>query len=442
VPPQSPDDPARQGALPAPTRSGAHDLAFADDLTGLANRRYLRRLFETEWEALVHRHGRVALMLLDLDLFKEVNDTYGHLAGDAVLRSTARRLRESFRDEDRVVRYGGDEFVVVLPGAGDDEARALAERARSALATERWIDPATGRTIELPLSFSIGVAAAPEDGQAGEEVLAVADRQLYEEKRARRAALESVLGPGARRGAPRGLLVAGGALAAAALAAFVWLSRPQPLAPPALPLENVERLVAAEEVERREAELRDLREEVERLRAALAGAGSSGERERFAGRIRELEAALAARAAAGPPPAPSGTPPPAAPAERVQPPPARAPEPSPLPAPTAAPPAPAPAAPAPVPRTVAPQLVGHRPPVYPALALSRGLEARVDFRVRVGRDGQVIGVTPLGAPAGAGFDEAARVAALSATYRPGTRDGVPVEMETTLRIEFKQRPER
>jgi protein TonB len=95
--------------------------------------------------------------------------------------------------------------------------------------------------------------------------------------------------------------------------------------------------------------------------------------------------------------------------------------------------------PATAPVFVEPALVRHQPAVYPALARLRGLEGAVEFRIRVDAQGRVVYLEPLPPPAGYGFDEAARVAARSAVYRPATRDGVAVEGETRLRIEFRLR---
>jgi TonB family protein len=408
--------------------------ALSDDLTGALNRRYLRELFEREWDALVAEHGRVALLVLDLDGFKPVNDRFGHLVGDAVLRAVSARLRSAFRDDDRLVRYGGDEFVVVLPGAGAVEARSLAERARDALADEAWADPATGRAVEPRVSFSIGVAAAPFDGANGDEVLAAADRRLYEEKGRRRSTRRKP-----RRRA-RALLAAMLAVTVVAAGVTLWrvLARPEV---PDVGAVTPPRAFAPSDARR---EVERLRAEVERLSSALARERSATDRERFERRIRELETALveaergeprpaalpAAPAAPQPVPSSSSSPAGAAPAGRA-PVPLEAGARSGVPVEAAAAEA---AARAPV--LAPPQLVSHRSPVYPLVALERRLEATVELRLRVDEGGRVIGVEPVGPPKSFGFDEAARRAAFSAVYRPGTRDGVAVPMETTLTIRF------
>jgi len=411
----------------------APEPALSDDLTGALNRRYLRELFEREWDELLAEHGRVALLVLDLDGFKPVNDRFGHLVGDAVLRAVSARLRGAFRDDDRLVRYGGDEFVVVLPGAGAVEARSLAERAREALAREAWDDPATGREVEPRVSFSIGVAAAPFDGASGDEVLATADRRLYEEKALRRAARRR------RRRRAQLTLAAVLTVTVAAAVATGWqvLARPEAPEVGAVAPRAFAPLDARREVER-------LRAEVERLSSALAKERSAVDREPYERRIRELEAALAAAergepgGAAVEPGAPGPLrPQPAAPGANVPPDSPRSPA-TPEPGARSGGEAAAPvAAPSPrVPAVVPPQLVSHQPPVYPLLALQRGLEATVELRLRVDESGRVTAVEPVGAPRSFGFDDAARRAALSAVYRPGTRDGVAVPMETTLTIRF------
>ncbi len=168
-----------------PSPFDTRDIAFLDDLTGLSNRRFANRLLEDDWPALLERYGELSLILIDLDGFKEVNDVYGHAAGDEILKVVAGLLRQHFRQEDLVARYGGDEFLVALPGAGQDSAAALADRARAAVDATAFSTAPNGTKIATPLSFSMGVAASPADGNVGTAVVAAADRRLYEDKRAR-----------------------------------------------------------------------------------------------------------------------------------------------------------------------------------------------------------------------------------------------------------------
>ncbi|MGC8872851.1 MAG: diguanylate cyclase [Chloroflexia bacterium] len=153
------------------------ERAMRDSLTGLYNHAHLRERLREEVER-ARREGRtLALLMLDLDHFKQLNDTYGHLLGDAALRSVAQVLRRQTREYDVAGRYGGEEFVVVLPGAGEDEAREVAERIRTG------VKEAPSPGLEgVPITVSIGVALFPTHGDSPDALIAAADTALYQAK--------------------------------------------------------------------------------------------------------------------------------------------------------------------------------------------------------------------------------------------------------------------
>jgi diguanylate cyclase (GGDEF)-like protein len=267
----------------SPDPASAEDLAFHDDLTGLRNRRFLSDLFEDRWPGLVTRHPEIAFILIDLDGFKAVNDTYGHPTGDEVLKAVAALLRQHFREEDLVVRYGGDEFLVLLPDAGDAVAGALADRARKAVDRHAFSSATAGERVAVPLSFSMGVASYPADGRSGPEVVEAADRRLYEEKR-RRA--------GRGRGRERTASVAL-ALSLLALAATLFVALgparpvPAPATPAAAPAPQATPLVTQRE--RLEGQIGELEARVESLTRALLEQGARRREAEYEAKVRELQ---------------------------------------------------------------------------------------------------------------------------------------------------------
>ena len=159
------------------------ELAVTDPLTGLRNRRYVRRHLDG-----VLRGSDAAVMLLDVDRFKSINDTYGHAAGDAALKEVAERLKSHLRAADVLARYGGEEFMVVLAGAPTDYAAMVAERLRLALSN----DPIALGPATLPITTSIGLAIAPA-GCSVSGAIAAADAALYRAKAAGRNRVEQAV---------------------------------------------------------------------------------------------------------------------------------------------------------------------------------------------------------------------------------------------------------
>jgi len=158
-------------------------LATHDALTGLLNRRAFERILAEERDRTQRFGHPFAVVLLDLDHFKAVNDRHGHPAGDAVLREVAARLFGSLRSVDRLARFGGEEFVAILVEVDRAGAREVAQRIVASVAA---IPVPAGPGLALPLTVSAGVALFPEDGRNEQEIVAAADRALYAAKRAGR----------------------------------------------------------------------------------------------------------------------------------------------------------------------------------------------------------------------------------------------------------------
>jgi len=155
------------------------EQAVTDDLTQLFNLRYLNRTIDMEIERCQRYGSSVSLIFMDLDFFKDINDQYGHLMGSKVLVEVAQLLLKNLRSIDVVARYGGDEFVVVLPQTGVQAARTIAERLRRVLATSTFLR-SEGLAVKLTASF--GIAAYPDHARNREELLRLADEAMYRVK--------------------------------------------------------------------------------------------------------------------------------------------------------------------------------------------------------------------------------------------------------------------
>ena len=161
---------------------GLSNLLFVDYLTKIFNSRYLDERLEHELRRARRRGRPLSVLYLDLDRFKEINDTLGHHAGDDVLEQFGRLLRQCVRDCDVVGRLGGDEFLIILPDTATANARKLAIRVKGVTASHSFMY--AGRS--LPVSLSIGVASFPADATDKDQLLILADEAMYAAKKASR----------------------------------------------------------------------------------------------------------------------------------------------------------------------------------------------------------------------------------------------------------------
>lgn len=161
-----------------------HDQAMRDAVTGLHNRRFLEESLPHE-ENRAKRYGHaLAIMMIDVDHFKEFNDTLGHVAGDAILRSVGECMMSVSRGEDIVARYGGDEFALLMSNASQDTARRRAELIRERVYT---LEVSNGGRQQLgPVTLSVGIAVMPDNGPTADAVLRAADEALLISKQSGR----------------------------------------------------------------------------------------------------------------------------------------------------------------------------------------------------------------------------------------------------------------
>jgi len=178
----------------------AERLSQTDDLTKLHNARYLRQFLLNEIRRARRYGSSVAALFLDLDDFKQINDIHGHLVGSHVLMEMAAVILSSVRDTDAVARYGGDEFVIVLPDTDIELAGSVAERIREKIGTFEFTG---GRRLRLKLTASFGVAAFPKHASSPQQLIACADTAMYEAKAAHKNCVRFATGMAQGRLEPR-----------------------------------------------------------------------------------------------------------------------------------------------------------------------------------------------------------------------------------------------
>jgi len=161
-------------------RESLRQQSIRDPLTGIFNRRYLEETLQREFSRARRLNQPLSIIMFDIDHFKAVNDSYGHEAGDVVLQSIARELQSIVRTEDIVCRFGGEEFVVVMPGMDFKKAAA---RASLILQAVRNLELLVGETKLIKITMSAGVASFPSHGKTPAEVLQAADQALFRAKK-------------------------------------------------------------------------------------------------------------------------------------------------------------------------------------------------------------------------------------------------------------------
>jgi diguanylate cyclase (GGDEF)-like protein len=177
------------------TNEELHQISITDGLTGLFNRNHIMELLGREKSHAQLTHGRLSVLMIDIDYFKKINDTYGHPVGDTVMVRLAETLTASVRECDFVGRYGGEEFMVILPDSTVDNALITAERIRKNVGNLQFIEDRESFSVTV----SVGVAGFPDNGERTESILTQADNALYQAKdegRNRVVMAESEIRPG------------------------------------------------------------------------------------------------------------------------------------------------------------------------------------------------------------------------------------------------------
>ena len=154
-------------------------LATTDGLTELYNHRYFQEQMKMQVEQAKRYEAPFSLIIIDIDYFKKFNDTFGHQAGDAVLRQVAQLLKQSVRATDIVCRYGGEEMSIILPNTPKDMSVVTAEKICKRVATKRF---RLNNYQESNVTISLGVSTFPDDGETAAEIIEAADKRLYQSK--------------------------------------------------------------------------------------------------------------------------------------------------------------------------------------------------------------------------------------------------------------------
>ncbi|NIP29919.1 MAG: diguanylate cyclase [Candidatus Dadabacteria bacterium] len=155
------------------------ELAIKDGLSGLYNHRHFKELFSNIISRALRYPEKVSLILIDFDNFKQINDEYGHLAGDKIIKEIGKTIMESTRDIDISARYGGDEFAILLPNTNDHGSVVVANKIKSGFKNKEIIY----NDVEIQAKFSVGIATFPDDAETIDQLFKKADSALYEAKR-------------------------------------------------------------------------------------------------------------------------------------------------------------------------------------------------------------------------------------------------------------------
>ncbi|PYQ94807.1 MAG: hypothetical protein DMF97_17945 [Acidobacteria bacterium] len=170
----------------------AEALSVTDDLTHLYNSRYLNVVLRRETKRASRTGRSLSMLFIDLDGFKSINDTHGHLFGSRALVEVAAVIRGSARETDVVARFGGDEFALVLPETGSTGAFAVGSRIRERIAAHRFL---AGDGLDIHLTASVGVATLPDVAGSAEELVQAADKAMYQVKDSGKNGIQAAASP-------------------------------------------------------------------------------------------------------------------------------------------------------------------------------------------------------------------------------------------------------